>query len=95
MQAGDASRFTAHLNGIKAQLRALETLGVPVVAAINGAALGGGLELALACPHRIVADVPGSELGLPEAGAVPELTQLTQEPRRIVPRRPAPRRLPR
>jgi 3-hydroxyacyl-CoA dehydrogenase / enoyl-CoA hydratase / 3-hydroxybutyryl-CoA epimerase len=68
VQAGDASRFTAHLNGIKAQLRALETLGVPVVAAINGAALGGGLELALACHHRIVADMPGSELGLPEAG---------------------------
>ena len=66
LQAEDASRFTTHLNGIKAQLRALETLGRPVVAAINGAALGGGLELALACHHSIVADVPGSELGLPE-----------------------------
>ena len=68
LQAADASRFTTHLNGIKAQLRALETLGKPVVAAINGAALGGGLELALASHHRIVADVSGSELGLPEAG---------------------------
>ena len=68
LQAADASRFTTHLNGIKAQLRALETLGRPVVAAINGAALGGGLELALACHHSIVADVPGSELGLPEVG---------------------------
>jgi 3-hydroxyacyl-CoA dehydrogenase/enoyl-CoA hydratase/3-hydroxybutyryl-CoA epimerase len=68
LQAEDASRFTAHLNGIKAQLRAMETLGTPVVAAINGAALGGGLELALACHHRIVADLPGSELGLPEVG---------------------------
>jgi 3-hydroxyacyl-CoA dehydrogenase/enoyl-CoA hydratase/3-hydroxybutyryl-CoA epimerase len=68
LQAEDASRFTAHLNGIKAQLRALETLGRPVVAAVNGAALGGGLELALASHHRIVADVPGCQLGLPEVG---------------------------
>ena len=36
LRAADASRFTAHLNSIKAQLRALETLGRPVVAAING-----------------------------------------------------------
>jgi 3-hydroxyacyl-CoA dehydrogenase/enoyl-CoA hydratase/3-hydroxybutyryl-CoA epimerase len=50
---------------IKADLRRLETLGVPVVAAINGAALGGGLEIALACHHRVAAE--GSyEIGLPE-----------------------------
>ncbi|QDE93452.1 3-hydroxyacyl-CoA dehydrogenase [Myxococcus xanthus] len=51
---------------IKAQMRALETLGKPVVAAINGAALGGGLEIALACHHRIIADVKGAQVGLPE-----------------------------
>ncbi|GEN09166.1 3-hydroxyacyl-CoA dehydrogenase / enoyl-CoA hydratase / 3-hydroxybutyryl-CoA epimerase [Myxococcus fulvus] len=51
---------------LKAQLRALETLGKPVVAAINGAALGGGLEIALACHRRIVADVKGAQIGLPE-----------------------------
>src|SRR5690625_1420073 len=41
---------------IKDQLRVLETLGRPVVAAINGAALGGGLEIALAAHHRIIAE---------------------------------------
>ncbi|MFP2899005.1 3-hydroxyacyl-CoA dehydrogenase NAD-binding domain-containing protein [Corallococcus sp. 4LFB] len=51
---------------IKAQLRTLETLGKPVVAAINGAALGGGLEIALACHRRIIADVKGAQVGLPE-----------------------------
>ncbi|MDV6011714.1 3-hydroxyacyl-CoA dehydrogenase NAD-binding domain-containing protein [Haloechinothrix sp. LS1_15] len=51
---------------LKAPLRRLETLGKPVVAAINGAALGGGLEIALACHHRIAADVKGSQIGLPE-----------------------------
>ena len=51
---------------IKRALRRLETLGKPVVAAINGAALGGGFEIALACHHRIALDAPGSRIGLPE-----------------------------
>ena len=55
MQAtpADAAEIFAEIEGIKADLRRLETLGRPVVAAINGAALGGGLEIALACHHRI------------------------------------------
>ncbi|MGP0047476.1 MAG: 3-hydroxyacyl-CoA dehydrogenase NAD-binding domain-containing protein, partial [Solirubrobacteraceae bacterium] len=50
----------------KAVLRRLETLGKPVVAAINGAALGGGLEIALACHHRIVVDDDKAVVGFPE-----------------------------
>ena len=51
---------------IKAQLRKLETLGRPVVAAMNGTALGGGLEIGLACHHRIGLDAKGVVYGLPE-----------------------------
>jgi len=62
----DAPQIFAMAEGVKAQLRRLETLGKPVVAAINGAALGGGLEIALACHHRIAVDDAKVELGLPE-----------------------------
>ncbi|MFH9041869.1 3-hydroxyacyl-CoA dehydrogenase NAD-binding domain-containing protein [Streptomyces sp. NPDC017966] len=51
---------------VKRSLRVLETLGKPVVAAINGAALGGGYEIALACHHRVVLDRPAARVGLPE-----------------------------
>lgn len=46
--------------------RALETCGKPFVAALDGLALGGGFELALACHYRVVADNPKIALGLPE-----------------------------
>ncbi|MEU8591664.1 3-hydroxyacyl-CoA dehydrogenase NAD-binding domain-containing protein [Streptomyces sp. NPDC048664] len=51
---------------IKRDLRRIETLGKPVVAAINGAALGGGFELALACHHRVALDTSGTKIGCPE-----------------------------
>jgi 3-hydroxyacyl-CoA dehydrogenase/enoyl-CoA hydratase/3-hydroxybutyryl-CoA epimerase len=50
----------------KAWLRRLERCGKPVVAAIHGRCLGGGLEIALACHHRIVLDDGSARLGLPE-----------------------------
>ena len=46
--------------------RRIETCGKPFVAAINGTALGGGFELALACHHRVAAQNPKTRLGLPE-----------------------------
>ena len=58
--------FAAEMREIKGQLRRLETLGVPVVAALNGAALGGGLEIALAAHHRIALDAPAVRVGFPE-----------------------------
>ncbi|WP_397448866.1 3-hydroxyacyl-CoA dehydrogenase NAD-binding domain-containing protein [Pseudomonas sp. NA-150] len=51
---------------LKGQLRTLETLGKPVVAAINGAALGGGWEICLACHHRVALDSHNVQIGLPE-----------------------------
>lgn len=62
----DAAELTTLLGTIKRDLRRLETLGRPVVAAINGSALGGGLEIALACHHRIALAAPGSRIGFPE-----------------------------
>ena len=51
---------------LKAQLRRLEILGKPVVAAINSTALGGGWEICLACHYRVVLDDKSVQLGLPE-----------------------------
>lgn len=50
----------------KAWLRRIEKCGKPVVAAIHGRCLGGGLEIAMACHHRIVLDDGAARLGLPE-----------------------------
>jgi 3-hydroxyacyl-CoA dehydrogenase / enoyl-CoA hydratase / 3-hydroxybutyryl-CoA epimerase len=62
----DAEQFAGWVRENKALLRRLETLGRPVVAAIAGAALGGGLEIALACHRRICVDDPRIQIGVPE-----------------------------
>ena len=68
IEVGEANlkEFFEYVSGIKAAQRGLETLGKPVVAALNGAALGGGLEIALACHHRVALDNPKAEFGFPE-----------------------------
>ncbi len=63
----DAGAVFAMCEDVKAGLRRLELFPRPVVAAINGAALGGGLEITLACNRRIVVDDDRIDLGLPEA----------------------------
>ena len=72
-QAEDAAEIFAAAEGMKTFLRDLESPGVPVVAAINGSALGAGFELALGCHHRIVLDNPKIQVGLPEVeiGLIP------------------------
>ena len=76
--------FYKATESMKAGLRQLEKLPVPVVAAINGAALGGGYEICLACNHRITFDHKSVKIGLPECslglypggGGVVRLTKL-------------------
>lgn len=51
---------------LKEQLNKIETLGIPMVAAINGAAMGGGFEICMACHRRIAVDSPKVQVGLPE-----------------------------
>ncbi|MDP2775370.1 MAG: 3-hydroxyacyl-CoA dehydrogenase NAD-binding domain-containing protein [Nocardioides sp.] len=63
----DAASVFEMAEGVKAGLRRLEKFPRPVVAAINGAALGGGFEIALATNHRIVVDDSSVKLGLPES----------------------------
>jgi 3-hydroxyacyl-CoA dehydrogenase/enoyl-CoA hydratase/3-hydroxybutyryl-CoA epimerase len=63
----DAPSVFAGMEAMKADLRRLERLPRPVVAAINGAALGGGYEITLACNRRIIVDDPAAVVGLPEA----------------------------
>ncbi len=66
-------------------LDSLERLRVPLVAAIHGACLGGGLETALACRYRIATDHPRTMLGLPEVqlGLIPGAGGTQRLPRRI------------
>src|SRR5690349_7471725 len=80
----DAAAAFTMVEQVKAQLRRLEKLGRPVVAAIAGSALGGGWEIALACHQRVVLDDPSIQLGqpvvslglLPGGGGITRLVRL-------------------
>ena len=61
-----ATTFFNMIEEMKAKLRYIETRGIPVVAALNGTALGGGWELALGCHHRIALNDAKAKFGLPE-----------------------------
>jgi 3-hydroxyacyl-CoA dehydrogenase/enoyl-CoA hydratase/3-hydroxybutyryl-CoA epimerase len=77
-----AFEFSYGLNRI---LRKMETCGKPVAAAINGLALGGGLEVCLACHYRVLADDPRAVLGFPEVniGLLPGAGGTQRTPRLI------------
>ena len=77
---GDAARAYAEIEQLKKNFRTLETLRVPVVSCINGAALGGGWELALVGHHRVAVNNPKIQLGLPEItlGLIPGATGITK-----------------
>jgi enoyl-CoA hydratase/carnithine racemase len=66
-----ADEVHAFHRGLRGALRAIEGVPQPVIAALNGAALGGGLELALACDLRVAAET--AQVGLPEVslGIIP------------------------
>jgi 3-hydroxyacyl-CoA dehydrogenase/enoyl-CoA hydratase/3-hydroxybutyryl-CoA epimerase len=90
----DIEEFTALTTQVEAErlsfegqemVSRVETLAKPVVAAIHGACLGGGLELALACHYRIATDHPKTQLGLPEVqlGLIPGAGGCQRLPRLI------------
>ncbi len=64
---GDAENQYNKMMEMHAGFRAIETSGKPFVAAINGTAMGGGLELCLACHHRVLLNNSKIKLGFPEA----------------------------
>ena len=69
----DAQHVFEYSQALNNIFRQIEQLPVPVVAAINGAALGSGYELALACHYRVALDLPNTVIGLPEVnmGMIP------------------------
>lgn len=81
----DIAEVYGWCRNVQQAYRRLETCGKPVAAAINKTALGGGLELALACHYRVAADDPKSALGQPEVqvGLIPGAGGTQRLPRLI------------
>ena len=85
MVAKSAAEVTALSQSGQRSLNRLAELGKPVVAAIHGACLGGGLELALACHARVASTDEKTKLGLPEVqlGLLPALGGTQRLPRLV------------
>ena len=64
--ATDAAAFHAAISQTHKLMRAIELGGKPIAAALNGSALGGGMEIALGCHYRVAADNPKARFGFPE-----------------------------
>jgi len=84
-QASDGLRVYAEIESMKKSFRTLETLGVPVVSCLNGAALGGGWEVALIGHYRIATANPKTQFGLPEVtlGLIPGAGGITKMTRQL------------
>ena len=80
LQPDDASRVFADIEQTKKNFRTLDTLGIPVVSCLNGAALGGGWEVALIGHHSVAVDNPKIQFGLPEVtlGLIPGASGITK-----------------
>lgn len=85
LEQPEAAELHERTGSLSRLLRRMETGGKPVVAAINGTALGGGFELALACHHRILSDDRRAKVGLPESqlGLLPGAGGTQRLPRMI------------
>lgn len=79
-QPSDAALLFAEIERMKKNFRTLETLGKPVVSCLNGAALGGGWEVALVGHYRVAVDDPKIRFGLPEItlGLIPGASGITK-----------------
>ena len=83
--ATNAAAFHAAISDWHKLIRGIELGGKPVAAALNGSALGGGLEIALGCHHRVAADNPKARFGFPEVtlGLLPGAGGTQRTPRLI------------
>ncbi len=85
LKASDAPEIFRRVEALKRSFRTIETLGRPVVALLNGAALGGGWEVALVAHARFALDDPSIRFGTPEVtlGLIPGATGITKTVRQL------------
>ncbi len=85
LKPSDAKLVFERIERVKKNFRAIETLGIPVVACLNGTALGGGWEVALMGHHRIAIDDKRIQFGMPEVtlGLLPGASGVTKMTRHL------------